>query len=263
MRYTGGEEKRGMTIGMQFLSGIQMVFWLIMTLIANSSFVLGLNINEVEQNPAGTDTGFEWVELYSETNINLEGYYLQADNKIYNLSGGFSGFLVVVFDTQFLDNSNEAVFLKNSNGLVDETPLLNDPANNGKTQQNCDGSWALKDSTQNMENDCESQQSPTNSTSGQNNNEQSINEDEENINDEDNSSEITLLQNNNQNNLNQTLTNNLVQQPKKIVLNAKNAEDDKNNDGFISNKEKVRRGVLYSFIGFLVVLVILLAWRKL
>src|SRR3989344_5504589 len=103
MNYIGGEEKYGMKTKTRFLSGTLKVFWFIILLTINFPIVLGLNLNEIEQNPFGQDAGNEWVELYSSEEINLEGYYLQADDKIYNLSGSFSGFLVVVFDGQFLD----------------------------------------------------------------------------------------------------------------------------------------------------------------
>lgn len=242
---------------MQFLSGILKAFWLIMIIITNSYFVFGLNINEMEQNPAGQDSGNEWVELYSETEINLEGYYLQADDKIYNLSASFSGFLVVVFEGQFLDNKDEAVFLKNSQGLIDQTPFLNDSENNEKTWQKCNNTWIFKNATKNADNNCNVQQNLENAG---NNNPQ--NSGEEEINNSNNNSESALQQNNNVNNANLVLTNNFVQQSRKIVLN-KISDDKGNEDNFISKQEKVRRGVLYSFIVFLVILVILLGLRRL
>ena len=32
-----------------------------------------IRINEVELNPKGDDAGYEWIELYSEYEINLSG----------------------------------------------------------------------------------------------------------------------------------------------------------------------------------------------
>jgi len=42
-----------------------------------------IRINEVELNPAGSDGGKEWIELYSDSLINLEGWKLvNHDNKV-------------------------------------------------------------------------------------------------------------------------------------------------------------------------------------
>jgi len=53
-----------------------------MTMATSLSFVpiaSGLRINEVELNPPLDDSGNEWAEIYSESEINLEGYYFYID----------------------------------------------------------------------------------------------------------------------------------------------------------------------------------------
>jgi len=121
-----------------------------------SSFVFGLRINEVELNPAGKDTGNEWIELYSEDEINLEDYILKNnDGDEIRLSGKFSGYKVVMFEKQWLDNSDEKVFLIKGEETIDETDLFKDSSNNDKTWQYCNGKWEFKDSTQRKDNGCE------------------------------------------------------------------------------------------------------------
>ena len=52
-----------------------------------------LVINEVSYDPAGTDTGYEFVELYNPTNqtLSLEGYLLESGNGAGRMIGLRSG----------------------------------------------------------------------------------------------------------------------------------------------------------------------------
>lgn len=114
-------------------------------------------INEVELNPEGDDQGFEWVELYSEEEFDLEGYYLENnDGDIYKLSGVFSDYFVVQFESQWLDNSDEKVYLKNDNEIIDETPVFTDEENNVLSWGWCDSvnDWRFTPSTQGQGNEC-------------------------------------------------------------------------------------------------------------
>ena len=100
-------------------------------------------INEVEANPAGTDTGNEWVELYNPTDqtVNIGGWKLsttKGDTVTLTLSEGTtiaSGeYKVYTYTSQWIDNEGESIILKNAlNQIVDETPTLNDTANSGST----------------------------------------------------------------------------------------------------------------------------------
>lgn len=102
-------------------------------------------VNEVESNPAGSDAGHEWVELYnpSDENADLGGWSVAAlhgDGHSYTIPSGASiaahGYYVVNFTAQFLDNSGEVVVLYSaSHSEVDRTPVLNDTANDGYTWQ--------------------------------------------------------------------------------------------------------------------------------
>jgi hypothetical protein len=225
-------------------------------MIVMGTSVFALEINEVEQNPNGTDAGNEWVELYSENSVDLEGYYLQADDNIFNLSGSFSGYFVVVFDKQFLDNSDEIVYLKDSTGqVISDTPALDDSVNDGKTWQKCSGEWNFKEGTKNEENGC--------GTGNTGNQYAGNNVEDEDLGDndlEENVLEIIKNENSSKKELSLSNIETQIQKKEKIVLgNIENKEEEK----IVTKQGKVRSGVIYSFVGFLVVLVVLLAWRKL
>lgn len=111
-------------------------------------------ITEIEMNPAGTDAGNEWIELYSENEINLEGYkIINNDGKKINLSGSFLGYYAYVSSKQWLDNEDEKVFLYKGDELIDETDLLKDSWNDGRTWQLCD-LWEPKEQTKGNKNNC-------------------------------------------------------------------------------------------------------------
>jgi hypothetical protein len=102
-------------------------------------------VNEVESNPAGSDAGHEWVELYNpaDVRVDLGGWSVAAlhgDGHSFTIPSGASiaahGYYVINFTAQFLDNSGEVVVLYNaSHSEVDRTPALNDTANDGYTWQ--------------------------------------------------------------------------------------------------------------------------------
>jgi len=128
------------------------LFCFMVLLVSNIS---AIKINEIEMNPPGTDTGNEWVELYNKEEINLEGYKLiNNDGDEIILSGSFSGYYVYVFDKQWLDNSDEKIFLYKNNELIDETDLFTDSGNDIKTWQLCDG-WEFLEATKGEKNKCE------------------------------------------------------------------------------------------------------------
>jgi len=161
---------------------------LILFLLSNIS---AIRINEVEMNPAGTDAGNEWVELYSENEIFLEGYKIvNNDGKEMNLSGNFSGYLIYGFEKQWLDNTNESVSLYNGSELIDKTDLFDDSRNDDNTYQFCSSGWRFVNSTKGSENNCtepiqEQRQTTTNETTQQTQQESDDSETED-TNDEEN-----------------------------------------------------------------------------
>lgn len=122
-----------------------------------------IRINEFEQNPAGTDSGNEWVELYNPgtSDVDVTGWVLTANggspvSKTLSGSVPAGGYLVVTNGSQWLDNSGESVTLKDDAGsLIDETPVFNDGANDNRSQQRVtDGadSWEFKTATKGASN---------------------------------------------------------------------------------------------------------------
>ena len=125
----------------------------------------GLMINEFESNPAGSDNGTEWVELYNATGstINLSGYMLvpeSNESKAFIITGTSISPLekkVIMFEKQSLNNSKsgkhngESISLYSPDGKkVDSTPWKKDSYNDDRTwQRKADGStsWVFMKGT--------------------------------------------------------------------------------------------------------------------
>jgi len=118
-------------------------------------------INEVELNPAGTDTGTEKVELYnpSNTGIDISGWTISstagrtATVVIYEgTTIPPKGYLIVGRDSQqqWLDNTGEGIDLRNDLGiLIDSVGPFSDQDNDESTwQRSPDGqdNWAFSTS---------------------------------------------------------------------------------------------------------------------
>ena len=129
-------------------------FYMMLILIFFMPLVLSIRISEVELNPESTDAGNEWVELYSEDAINLSEYKLvNNDGGELVLGGSFSNYYIYTFEKQWLDNSDEKIFLYNGGDLIDETILFKDDKDNMLTWQLCE-SWEFKESTKGIGNNC-------------------------------------------------------------------------------------------------------------
>ena len=112
-------------------------------------------INEIELNPEGADSGNEWVELYSEEEINLTNWRLSNnDGGNITLDFIFYGHHIIELNTQWLDNSEEKIVLFNGSKIIHETPLFNDPYNDDKTWQFCGSNWSMEVNTKGGENIC-------------------------------------------------------------------------------------------------------------
>ncbi len=100
-------------------------------------------INEVEANPAGSDSKSEWVELYNDGDgdVDVGNWTLAtAGGTVVTIEPGSivpaGGFLVVTADGLWLRNTEETVILKDDEGNeVDRTPVLDD-------EDDDDYSWA-------------------------------------------------------------------------------------------------------------------------
>lgn len=110
------------------------------------SVISGLKITEVELNPTGSDAGKEWIEFFSEEEINLSDYKIvNNDEDELFLEGNFSGYFVYPFPKQWFDNSNESVFLYKGEELIKKTIILEDSKNDDMTWQFCDEWTFLKE----------------------------------------------------------------------------------------------------------------------
>jgi beta-lactamase superfamily II metal-dependent hydrolase len=117
-------------------------------------------INEVELNPAGTDTGTEKVELYnpSNTSIDVSGWTISSAagrtaTVVINEGTTITskGYLIVGRDSQqWLDNTGEGIDLRNDLGiLIDSVGPFSDQDNDESTwQRSPDGqdNWAFSTS---------------------------------------------------------------------------------------------------------------------
>ena len=125
-------------------------------------------INEIEQNPYGTDAGNEWVELYNPTtsDVNLDGWKLSTmhgKTVTVTLCGTIpaNGYFVYTHTEQWLDNEIESVILRDPslNG-IDRTPYVPDTNStryswqrypNGKDTDS-DSDWEFRASTEGRSN---------------------------------------------------------------------------------------------------------------
>lgn len=168
------------------LRGVFIALIFIFLFMFLSNFVSSLRINEIEANPLGADPGNEWVELYSNQQVDLDGLYLQNYNgaKIVNLTGSFSGYFVYNFSGQWLRNENESLYLYNETNLIDQKISFDDSKNNDLTWNYCDGNWIFVNSTKGFENLCssDSQSPPDENSSNSNNNQNNSSETENSTN---------------------------------------------------------------------------------
>lgn len=131
--------------------------WIILFILVIQT-ASAIRINEVELNPAENDAGNEWMELYDKGEFILDGYKIaNNDGEEIELSGTFKGYYIYVFQKQWLDNSDEKIFLYKNGELIDETDLLKDDKNNDDTWSYCDD-WKFGKSTKEKKNDCEEEE---------------------------------------------------------------------------------------------------------
>ncbi len=129
------------------------LIFVILLLLAMPLASAEIIISEIELNPAGEDSGNEWIELFSDAEINLEGYKLvNNDSKEFMLNETINGYYAVTFQKRWLVNDGEKIILMKNNASIYETPLLNDPKNNDMTWNLCNNEWKFMNSTKGKEN---------------------------------------------------------------------------------------------------------------
>jgi len=122
-------------------------------------------INEIELNPQGNDSGYEWIELYNPTGVeaNISNFEITTSFKSANISFqsdaaiSANGTYVVALGTEMLSDIAEGIIMLDGSGhVVDRTPSLVDTSDDGLTWQRVpDGNeeWQFVSSTRDELND--------------------------------------------------------------------------------------------------------------
>jgi len=104
-------------------------------------------INEFELNPPGDDyaPGAEFVELYNPgpTPVDIGGWKVSSTHGVpvvktipAGVGTPVGGFYIVTHTTQWLDNEDEQIVLRNAAGIeIDRTPVKSDMFNDARTWQ--------------------------------------------------------------------------------------------------------------------------------
>jgi len=244
--------------------GLIIVLGFLFVLIFINNIYAEVRINEVELNPKGPDSGEEWIELYSDEEVNLSGWAINNDGQNISLNQSFQGCLVIEFEKQWLDNSDEKITLINSEGNeICETDILEDSSNDDKTWCYCD-KWVFVDSSKEEENNCD--------VFG----EDSEKESENDFNESDNFDEEVELNKTNEDFkeefgedfVNKTIENkSVVSESIKLgsqKIDNQESENIKTHDYVIyeSKIEKIKKYSVFSFALLCIMLCILIAWRK-
>ena len=133
-------------------------------------------INEIEFNPIGTDSGNEWLELYSNSFVNLTNWEISSSNgrsMIFNAS--FTDYYVINTTTNLLTNTNNILYLKNNSGfIIFSTNNLTDSLDDNRTWQYCNGNWKFLSSTFKTINNCIDDSNSASTENQANNNPENI-----------------------------------------------------------------------------------------
>ncbi|MEK6885778.1 MAG: hypothetical protein AABX17_02325 [Nanoarchaeota archaeon] len=115
-----------------------------------------IRINEVELNVYGSDTGNEWLELYSDAEINMTDWSItniDGDFILFNIT--FLGYYVFnITHTIMTDTSNNLSLRNNSGSLIFSTGTITDSSNDDRTWQYCSSNWTFKNNTREVSNNC-------------------------------------------------------------------------------------------------------------
>lgn len=132
-----------------------------LVLIALFSFrVNAVRINEVELNPPGEDSGNEWIEFYSDSVANLDGWRVEnVKGKNLSLNFSFSDYRTIITPYSFLANDKQKLKLFNDKSeLVGETEVISDTSNDARSWQYCSDKWIFKNASKGESNKCDEEQ---------------------------------------------------------------------------------------------------------
>jgi hypothetical protein len=131
-----------------------------------------LRINEVELNPVGGSSGREWIELYNENSqqIDISGWIvydgLSSPTKIFTMPNNtiLQSNLYYIIELNYSKLNNDGDFVTLYNSLMQQvdqtpkTPPLKDSNPGIKTQQYCSSGYVFAEATKNSENNCPSEE---------------------------------------------------------------------------------------------------------
>lgn len=146
---------------MRLLSGL--VLSLVQYILFTGAVLAGnLVINEFDPNPAGKDTGNEWIVLYnpSEVEIDISGWTLETTHgrvvTVIIPQGTVmppKGYWTYIHFRQWLDNQDELIILKDAEGMeIDRTLVARDTDNDNRywtrypdgLDTNSDSDWRFR-----------------------------------------------------------------------------------------------------------------------
>jgi hypothetical protein len=250
---------------MKFLCVILWGVWYTTILTISTSALI---ISEVEPNPDGVDKGFEWVELYHDGEISLEGYSLvNSAGKNYSLSGMMTNYGVVVFSKQWLNNKDLVVTLMQGETIVSQTVVLRDDADDGRAWSLCGGEWLFRSASKGGANTCEATASTTTMTNTPPTEEETEENPTATVESFPAAAPPLLDTLADTSDLIATLPGRETIEPSSVPLQTKIVLSSKSRDvsamGETTKDYRVRMYVIYAFLVFATLLIILLALRKL
>ena len=224
-------------------------------LIISLPNITSLIISEVESNPNGKDSKNEWIELFSP--VEIDGEYILTNNdasEIYDnedenqlkIRFNFVGYYVYRLNSQWLDNSDEKVYLYDSDEkLIDSTNLFDDGEDSDNTWQRCDDGWVFEKHTPEVKNNCPEEEEEIEEEIEEEENEEIVDEEENSNSEEPSEEEIPDSEKPSQENTN-SVTGSVIKLDSKDIKSK-------------SNKENVGRSNLATTIlGIVVILLLLL-----
>ena len=131
------------------LTGIALMLLFTGIALATSNTSSDVEIYAFDHNPAGSDKGNEWVTLHNPSNqsVDIGNWILEtADGERETILEGttLSPFAYYVYSPpyQWLDNSEEAITLRDSKGEeVDKTPVVSDNENDNRYWMRNNSEW--------------------------------------------------------------------------------------------------------------------------
>jgi len=108
---------------------------ILVVILTNSYLVSAIRINEIEINPIEGSEGNEWIEFYSNEEINITGWQiydgLKSPRKIFTISNETiiekKGYYIIELSSAYLNNDGDFVTIYDKEGnKIDETIKLKD-----------------------------------------------------------------------------------------------------------------------------------------